>query len=343
MAFPWLAAAQIAAPIIGGMFGAQAGNKRQDAASADAAKAREIIGAVQIPELKEWLLQQYSSAGQFTPEMMQAISLDPSAQGAISTNPVERQKNVELINRLIEQSKPGSNSDDQAAYNLATLNSAGQANSEQQSIIQNMQARGAGGSGVELAARLAGQQNAAQALQKAHLEQAAKRNELRMQALTASSGALSNLRGADYQQALNLANANDQRSQANWQNQQGISSGNVELANNAQQFNLANRQRIADSNVDLSNKQQAYNSNLAKQKYDMEMEKAKAMAGGYNNSADRNIARAGQEAGMWAGIGQGVGTILGAYGSPKAAPTTSTARLPQWGDQYDQFGNLIKK
>lgn len=314
---PYLA---VGGAVAGGLAGMMAGNQDRAAAEANAAKAREIIGAVQVPELKQWLLQQYSSAGQFTPEMMNALSLDPSAQGAISTNPLERQKLVSQIDRLISQSKSGNTPEDQAAYDLATRNSLGANNSMQQSIVQNMQQRGAGGSGVELAARLSGEQQNADALQKAHLEEASKQNALRLTALTASAGQLSNLRGADYQQALNLANANDRTRDMKYQDAQGVRNANNETVNGAQKFNLANRQRIADANVDVNNKQQQYNtSTLPQAQYNMDMNKAQAQAGSYNNAATQQYQQAGQTAGMWSGIGQGVGTILAANSKPATA------------------------
>lgn len=310
---PYLA---VGGAVVGGLAGMFAGNQDREAAQANAAQAREIIGAVQVPELKEWLLQQYASAGTFTPDMMNALSLDPSAQGAISTNPAERQKLVAQIDHLISKSNSGPDANDQAAFDLATRNSAGQANTQQQAIIQNMQQRGAGGSGVELAARLAGNQNSSEALQNAHLQEAAKQNALRLEALSASTGALSNLRGADYQQALNLANANDQRTQAAWQNSQNIANQNTSNMNDAQKFNLANRQRLSDANTDINNKQQIFNQTLPQQNFQNQMGKATAMAGQYNNAADRQYQQAGQTAGMWSGIGQGVGTIMTAANDP---------------------------
>lgn len=310
--------AAIGAPIAGGLIGAIAGNGDRDAANANAAEARRIISEVQVPELKEWLLQQYASAGTFTPDMMQALSLDPSAQGAISTNPQERQEQRELISRMIQQSKTGVTPEDQAAFDLATRASAGQAKAQQGAIMQNMQARGVGGSGMELASRLSAQQSEADRLQQAHLAEAAKKNELRLQALQASTGALSNLRGQDYQQALNLANANDARSLWNTQNAQNVSNQNVGNMNEAQKFNLANSQRIMDNNVGIANQQQQYNrTQLPMNQYGMNMGKATAMAGQYNADAARQYQQAGQTAGMWAGIGQGVGTGLTAMGKLK--------------------------
>lgn len=317
MSIPLIAAAT-GAQLLGGLIGADQANKNRNAAEANAARAREIIGAVQVPELKEWLLQQYASAGDFTPEMIEALSLDPSAQGAISTNPAERQKLVDQINRLITTSQTGTSPEDQAAYNLAIRNSAGQANAQQGAIMNNMAARGVGGSGIELAMRLDAQQKENDRLQQAALEEAKNKNAIRMQALEASTGALSNLRGADYQQALNLANANDAIAARNVQNAQNVGIQNTSNMNDAQKFNLANRQRISDSNVDINNKQSTYNSTtLPQSNFNNQMTKAGAMAGSYNQAADRQYQQAGQTAGMWSGIGQGVGTILTAAANKK--------------------------
>lgn len=315
-----MAVATVAAPVIGGLIGAATGNQNRDAANANANRAAEIIGAVQVPELKQWLLEQYASAGEFTPDMLQALSLDPSAQGAISTNPVERQKLVSQIDTLINASKTGNTPEDQAAYNLAIRNSAGQANAQQGAILNNMAARGVAGSGVELAMRLDAQQKENDRLQQAALEEAKNRNALRMQALEASTGALSNLRGADYQQALNAANATDAINKANVQNQQSVMNQNTSNMNDAQKFNLANRQRLADANTDTVNKQNTYNNTtLPQQNFSNQMQKATAQAGQANSQAQQQYQQASQTAGMWSGIGQGVGSILTTMNKKKDA------------------------
>lgn len=315
MAWPAVAAA-IAAPVIGGLIGADQANKGRAEAAKSSREAMALIDAVQIPELKEWLLQQYSSAGTFTPDMMQAISLDPSAQGAISTNPLERQKLVSQIDRMMEQSRTGTSVEDQAGYDLSGRNSAAAANAAQQAIMQNYQSRGAGGSGIELASRLNAQQNSADALQKANLEQTANRNNMRMQALQASTGSLSNLRGADYQQALNLANANDQRSQSSWQNAQRVSDTNVGNKNTAGMFNLNNAQNLRNSNVDLSNKQQSLNEDSRQGHYAQQRQKAADKANLLTGQAAQQNTQATQTAGMWAGGGQAVGNMITAANAP---------------------------
>lgn len=314
MVFGWDDAIAIGAPIIGGLIGADQGNRDRSAAQDNINYAREIIGNVQVPELKEWLLQNYANAGNFTPEMLEALQLGASAQEGISLNPQERMQQEALIKKMLMQAETGNTPEDMAAYELANRQTLGQNNAMQGQIIQNMQSRGMGGSGIELAQRLAAQQQSADALQKAHLEQAAQQNALRLQAAQASMGALGNLRNQNYQQQLNLANAQDQRSMANWQNQQGIMNQNTGNLNDAQRFNLANRQRLMDNNTQLSNQAYMYNNGQRQQQqYAMEMQKAQAQAGQAQQAAQQQFNQAGQTAGMWGGIGQGIGTIMTAY------------------------------
>lgn len=313
---PWLTAASVALPVLGGIFG---GNADRDAANANMNYARQVIGGVEVPELKEWLLQNYASAGNFTPEMLETLQLGNTAQEGIPLNPQERMQQETLLKKMLMQAETGNTPEDMAAYELANRQTLGQNNAMQGQIMQNIQSRGHGGSGIELAQRLAAQQQSADALQKAHLQQAAQQNALRLQAAQASMGALGNLRSQNYQQQLNLANAQDQRSMANWQNQQGIMNQNTGNLNDAQKFNLANRQRLMDNNTQLSNQAYMYNNGARQQQqYAMEMQKAQAMAGQATQAANQQYNQAGQTAGMWSGIGQGIGTILTDYNNKKA-------------------------
>lgn len=334
----WLAAAQIAAPIIGGMIGASQAGSAQDQANKFRQLALEQYAGINIPdeEKQRLLLEQYSNAGMLTPELEQLINLGNTAQEGISLDPSIRQKQLESLAGIADYANTGVTAADQANYELARRNSAAEANAQSQAIMANMQARGQGGSGAELIARLQTQQSAADRLQQAQLAEAAKRQEARMQALQMQSNMAGNLRGQEYGEQANLANARDAVARFNAQNAQQVSNANTGLKNQAQQYNLANQQRIADANIGLKNQQQQHNKGLQQQTFNNQMSKAAGMSGQYQQNAQASQQQAANTAAGYAGIGQGVGSILSAFNQKEAPAGAAVAnqnvlnKLPQY-------------
>jgi len=208
-------------------------------------------------------------------------------------------------------------SGDLAAFELARRNAAGEAQAKQGQILQEMQARGQGGSGAELLARLQSAQSGADRLSEAQMQEAQAMQNARMQALQQQANMAGQIRGQDYGEQSNLARARDTINQFNTQNSQNVQGRNVSSQNQAQLQNLANRQNIANANVDTANKQQAANKQLLQQQFQNQLGLAQGRAAQYSNQADASTAQAGQTAGMWGGIGQGVGTGIAAYNTKK--------------------------
>lgn len=316
---PWLAAVAALAPVVGGAIGqGQAASARTDAENARKEALAQFAG-LKPPSIEDQMLalQQYQEQGQMNPLLEQLIQQGDSRLSDVQTDPRLQAQQLSALEQVAGlasgQVKPG----DMAAFEMARRNAAGEAQAKQGQILQEMQARGQGGSGAELLARLQAAQSGADRLSAAQMQEAQAQQNARMQALQQQANMATTVRSQNYGEQSDLARARDTINQFNSQNAQGVQSRNVNNQNNAQLQNLTNRQNIANANVDIANKQQANNKGLLQNQFSNQMNIAKGMAGQYGEQADASDKQAAQTAAMWGGIGQGVGGALGAYGAAK--------------------------
>lgn len=310
-----LLAGAVAAPVIGGLVGADQVGRDRDAANAARAQALAQYAGISIPEAQDMMLnlQQYQSQGQLDPALEQIMNLGPSAMEQISGDPRLRQEQMNALNSIAGLASGNPTMADTAGFELARQNSAAEMQAKNNQVLQEMQQRGQAGSGAELLAKLQNNQAGAQMMQKAQLEQAQAMQQARLQALQQQANMAGNIRTQDYGEASNLAKAKDAISQFNAANAQSVGSRNTGAKNTAQQANLANQQQIANLNTQTMNNQQIQNKGQAQQTFNNEMALAGGKAGQLNNQAAAAQQQAGATAGMWAGIGQGVGTGLAGY------------------------------
>jgi hypothetical protein len=310
-----LAAGAIAAPVVGGLIGADQANSARSDANNLRSQALSQFANLSAPDIEQMKLnlEQYSSAGTLTPEMIQQINLGNTALEGVSTDPRLKQSQMQALQNMTQIANTGMSSADQAAYELARRNAASEAQAKQNQILQNMQARGQGGSGAELLASLQNTQSSADRLQQAQLEQAKAAQQARMQALQNQASMSSNVRSQDYNEASALANAKDAISKFNAQNAQNVGTLNTQTKNQAQQSNLTNAQNLRNNNTGLSNEQQKYNKGLLQQDFTNKRQLAGDKANALTGGAQAKETQAGQTAGMWSGVGQGVGGVLGAF------------------------------
>ena len=300
----------IAAPIIGGLMG-------QDAAKSSANAQRDMyrqmlarMAGIEIPDIEaqKVQLEMLQSAGLYTPELEQALALGPTALENVSIDPRLRQQQMQALEQFSQIAQTGATPADQAMMEMVRRNAAAEAQAKQGQILQEMQARGQGGSGAELIARLQSAESGADRLQQAQLQEAVAKQNARMAALQQQSNLASGLRSQDYGEQMDLAKTRDAIAQFNLQNQQNIGSRNVGARNQAQQQNLQNQQNIANQNVALRNQQQQYNKGLLQQQFQNQMSKATGA-----NAAGQNLAgmfgqQAANTAAGYAQMGQGIGS-----------------------------------
>ncbi len=292
------------------------------AANSEAKKARNAqknalaqFAGVELPNIDDQKVfyDQMTSAGQMSPELEAALALDPSAMEGVSTDPRLKHAQMNALAQLGGIAETGMSPADQAAFELARRSAAQENQAMQGQIMQNMQARGQGGSGAELIMKLKGAQSSADAMQAAQLEQAKQQQAARMQALNQVGSLSSQIQNQDFNQASQVAQAKDMINKFNVQNQQNTNNQNVASKNAAQMANLQNQQQIMNSNTGIRNSQQDKNKSLIQQDYNNRIAKASGMAGQYNGIAQTNTQNAANTAAMYGQIGQGLGTAVGGY------------------------------
>jgi hypothetical protein len=270
---------------------------------------------IQLPSIEDQKLffEQLQSAGMLTPELEQAILAESSAMEGVSADPRLKAQQMKALEQLAGVAESGMTSADMAAFELARKNAASENQAMQGQILQQMQARGQGGSGAELIARLKGSQSAADAMQDAQLKEAMARQQARQQAMGQVGTMASQIRTQDVGEQSDIARARDLVNQFNVQQRTAAQRTNVGARNLAQQQNLQNQQRLLDANAALRNQQQQLNKGLLQQQYENQMRMAGARAGALTGQSEFFQGRAANTAGGMAQIGQGIGSMLGGF------------------------------
>jgi hypothetical protein len=188
-----------------------------------------------------------------------------------------------------------------------------------------MAARGVGGSGAELASRLASSQSGVNQASQEGARLAAQAQARALQAIAQSGNMAGSMEDREFSQGSAKARAADEIARFNTANRQGVSGRNVGMQNEAQRFNLTNAQRIADANIDTTNAQEKYNKELYGKNYDQRFRKATAASNALSGSATASDASGDRTQQMWGGIGQGVGGGAAAFGASaqKSADTAN--------------------
>ena len=284
------------------------------------------LNAVQLPDIEKQklVLEQLASTGEYTPEMLQSLSLDPSAMEQISIDPRLKGAQMSALDQLGELSKGGLSPSDAAAFELARRETESAAQARDQQLMQNLQQRGISGGGAEIAMRRASGSEASDRQNMANLEILKSAQQRALEALGQSASLAGNIRGQEYGEQSALAKSRDLINQFNTENQQRTSQSNVGLRNQAQAQNLSERQRIADANVGTRNTQQQQQKSLIQQDYLNRMARATGR-GEYLQAIDKERARASDAnsqlitRGVSSGIGFFAGGPAGAVAADKAA------------------------
>jgi hypothetical protein len=121
--------------------------------------------------------------------------------------------------------------------------------------MRNMQARGLGGSGLGLAAQLQAQQGNYDTAAMEGLNTNAMAQKRALESMMNLGQIGTSMRGQDYNEQSQAAQAQDLINRFNTQNQMSANQYNVDARNRAAQMNLAERQRIADANSGLTNQE----------------------------------------------------------------------------------------
>ncbi len=253
-------------------------------------------------------LEQLIQQGALSPEQAATISQEQSAMNGISLDPKLKEAQMNALSSLSDISDSGGMTMMDKA-NLSKIQSEedAAARGKREAIIQNANARGAGGSGVELMSQMLNQQESASRKSARDLDVAGMAQQRALDALMQQGNLAGNIQSQDFNQQSQVAGANDAISRFNAQNQQSQLNQNVAARNDAAAKNLAVKQGVADMNVGARNAQQQHNKGLLQQNFNNQLAKRGAQSG----VAQTNAGIAGQNSqNQAAANNQSAGTAL---------------------------------
>lgn len=248
---------------------------------------------MQLPSIadQELQLQELVQQGILTPEQAQAQLVGRSEMDGITLDPKLKTAQMEALAGLQDISSSGGMTNmDRANLNRIKSEEDAAARGKREAILSNAQARGMGGSGLELMSQMKNQQESASRTAQRDLDVAGMAQQRALQALMQGGDMAGRIQGQDFSQQAQTAQANDAISKFNAQNKQQVGMANVAANNDAQARNLAAKQSVSDINSNLKNQQQMHNKGLLQQNFENDMRKRQAQAG----LAAQNAANSGQ-------------------------------------------------
>lgn len=236
--------------------------------------AAKLFDQLKVPTIEEQklILQKYVEAGQLSPEQAEAALVEANAYDGMEQDTVGKQAQLSALQQLQEIGNEGGlTATDKAKLQAIRNEEQTASRGAREAILQNAQARGAGGSGLELMAQLKNQQEAASRESSRDLNVAAMAQERALQALQAAGNQGSQLNQQQFGQQKAIADSRNEIAKFNAANTQQVGLANTQANNQAQAANLQNKQNVSNANVDTSNKQQQYNKGLSQQNFQNQM------------------------------------------------------------------------
>lgn len=326
-----------------GLFSSLFGSSGSDKADKMRQMAIDAFNAIQTPELKDLQIQlaKYVAAGRLTPEQAEAELLKSNAFNDIATDPALAGAQKQALSALQQVGNEGGlTAIDKSRLQNITNEQNQVAKGRNEAIMQQAQQRGMGGSDVNTVNQLLSEQGAADRASQRGTDVAAEAQARALQALIAGGQTAGQIRGQEYGEQANRAQAENAIDLFNKQTLNQTNLYNVDTANRAQAANLANEQAISGANTGTTNAERQYNAQQHQQRFNDEMAKAQGVAGTYNAWAGDATEQAKNEtAADQALLGTGIGAASTAFGGPAAGAAASKGSAPmtkKFQDEYDK-------
>lgn len=290
--------------IVGGIAQYDSAKKAAQAQAQALAEQRARLDGISIPEAKQLVLRDLVSAGNLTPELAEAFDMPPSEVAAMQEDQGARNNQVQALELIKQRAQSGLSMADRADLNTIRNQVQRDSEAKQQQILQQMQARGMGGSGSELAAQLAASQQSAQTASDEGMKVAAQASNNALAAAAQMASQSGTLRNQDWNVQNTKATAQDEYNRFNTTNRQAVANNNTQSRNQAQQFNLTNAQNISNQNTQNYNEEQGRFQDALQRQFQNQWMKAtgqNAISAAEGNNNARSALAKGQ---MIAGIGQ---------------------------------------
>ncbi len=227
---------------------------------------------------------------QFSPELLNTESANYEL---LQEDPQFKSKQLEALSKLSDLSATGLSAEDEAGFAKAADVGNQVARRGTQAALENANARGIGGSGLEFAMREGANQDASERARQMASERAAQASQQRAQYLQAYAGQLGQVRGQDMQ----------------------AKGANTDVINKFNMANTQGRNQTQHANTGLRNDAWQYNQGLKDKNYQNQLGQADRIAGmntkeGEMLSAEEEAKRRRQGA-ITGAVGAGIGGMVG--------------------------------
>lgn len=299
--------ASIASNLIGGSQTNKQAKRAEAAARAIYDERMAKLAALNIPtiEAQKIVLQDPELAGILAPQLeAQAEQLESQLAG-IEVDPRLKRAQMDALSSIQERTT-GLTPEDIIQIQNTRRDIAGDMRAQDANIVQNLEQRGLGGAGIEVAMRQAGGQRAQSQASDEADRLAQMQYNAKMGALQQAGSMAGQLRGQEFGEKQTTASAADAIAQFNLANRMGVSGRNIDRANQAQAGNLAQKQRLVDIRAGNTNQAEIHNKGLIQQDFQNKLQIEGIRGGVATNQANLAMQTGANQvantSGMWGGI-----------------------------------------
>lgn len=318
-----LAIGAVASKAGGALAGPIAGFIGSEMSKGDRAKAQEAankafqeIESIGAPPdvAREILVKHFKQVGIYTPKLETAIQQGVSEMSKVKEDSSLRDAQMTTLEQLKQQGRTGLTPVERAELNKIRRETDTSARGRQESILQNMQTRGMGGSGAELAAGLASSQNAAQNESEQADRQAAMAYQNALQAISSGGQLAGSIRGQDFNVNSAKASAADELNRFNVNQKSMVQQRNTDRENQAATSNLENEQNVSNMNTSTDNDELRRQRQAEMDLYNANVRRSQLRSNNYTGQSNMYNEMAKNTQQGAANIGAGIGGMFSEIG-----------------------------
>jgi len=308
----WAALIPAAASLVGGALAQQAAGSAAERAQRAIEGAGSLYGGLEVPELSDQMayFQALESMGELEPILQQLTEARESELAGYTVDPrlaEQQMKALEQVSGIAEGKLPTALAEQ---LELSRRASARERQAQDAAILQQMQQRGIGGGGAELAARLGASQASAEQQAMQDLAAAQQQKQEAIQAMLQRGQMAGQMREQEFGETAQVAQAQDVARRFYDQMRAQQEAQNIATRMASQERNLSAKEKLAQYNAQLKQQQQLQHIAARQQQYQNYLQKAAGMSGAQRAMANLAQQQGAQQAGMYGQLGQGVGTLV---------------------------------
>ena len=324
--------------------------RAEETAGQAAATQREVLArleAIDIPDIEK---QKIKLAIAEAPEKLVPFisemlpQLEASAFEQITLPEELKASQQKALSEIEARAEMGLTPEEEQIFRDLQRKSQAEGTAQQNTIMQNLAARGMSGGGQELALRQAAAQQQQNAMADASGELAAQSFSVKMGALDRLGSLASQMRGEEYGEQSDLAKSRDIINQFNTQQKINQEQQRQDLINQSRQYNLGQSEAYKQQQAATQNQEQMHNTGLQQQQFQNQMAKAGATGGALSNIANTQMEQSkAQQAGFGQMVGGGALLGMGLGGVTNEALIKSVPALAKgWDSDINLKQNISK-